>query len=35
MRMSQYDKNGERSVMGDQEREEMRKKTQKVLAGCK
>lgn len=35
IRMSSYDKSGERSVMGDQEREEMRKKTQKVLAGCK
>jgi type IV secretory pathway VirB10-like protein len=34
-RMSTYDKNGERGIMGDQEREEMRKKTQKVLAGCK
>ena len=35
IRMSSYDKNGERSVMGDAEREEMRKKSQKVLAGCK
>jgi hypothetical protein len=35
IRMSSYDKNGERGVMGDQEREELRKKTQKVLADCK
>jgi hypothetical protein len=35
IRMSTYDKNGERTAMGDAEREEMRKKTQKVLSGCK
>ena len=35
IRMSTYDKNGERTVMGDAEREEMRKKSQKVLSGCK
>lgn len=35
IRMNSYDKNGERGVMGDQEREELRKKTQKVLADCK
>lgn len=35
IRMGTYDKNGERSVMGDEEREELRKKTQKVLADCK
>jgi hypothetical protein len=35
VRMSTYDKNGERGVMGDQEREEIRKKAQKVLADCK
>jgi type IV secretory pathway VirB10-like protein len=35
IRMSTYDKNGERTVMGDVEREEMRKKSQKVLSGCK
>ena len=34
-RISSYDKNGERGVMGDQEREDLRKKTQKVLAECK
>jgi type IV secretory pathway VirB10-like protein len=35
IRMNSYDKNGERGVMGDQEREELRKKSQKVLADCK
>lgn len=35
VRMGSYDKNGERSIMGDQEREELRKKTQKVLVDCK
>lgn len=35
LRMSNYDKNGERGIMGDEERAEMAKKNQKVLAGCK
>jgi type IV secretory pathway VirB10-like protein len=30
-----YDDNGERSVMNDQQREELAKNTQKVLASCK
>ena len=30
-----YDANGERSVMSDQQREELAKNTQKVLASCK
>ncbi|OFA01049.1 DUF4124 domain-containing protein [Duganella sp. HH101] len=35
LRLSNYDKNGERGIMGDEERAEMAKKNQKVLAGCK
>ena len=35
IRMTNYDKNGERGVMSDQERAEMATKNQKVLAGCK
>ncbi|NGZ85054.1 DUF4124 domain-containing protein [Duganella aceris] len=35
VRLSSYDKNGERGVMTDQERDDLRKKTQKVLAECK
>ena len=35
VRMTNYDKNGERGIMGDDERAEMAKKNQKVLAGCK
>ncbi|MBV6319551.1 DUF4124 domain-containing protein [Duganella violaceipulchra] len=35
VRMSNYDSNGERGIMGDAERAEMAKKNQKVLAGCK
>lgn len=35
LRLSTYDKNGERGYMNDQEREDLRKKTQKVLADCK
>ncbi|MES2348634.1 MAG: DUF4124 domain-containing protein [Pseudomonadota bacterium] len=35
IRISNYDKNGERGVMSDQERAEMATKNQKVLAGCK
>lgn len=34
LRMSSYDKNGERSFMSDAERAEAAKKNQKVLAGC-
>jgi len=34
MRMLNVDKSGERSVMSDQERAELGKKNQKVLAGC-
>lgn len=34
MRMVNVDKNGERAVLSDQERAEMGKKNQKVLAGC-
>lgn len=35
LRLSTYDKNGERGYMNDQQREELRKNTQKVLADCK
>ncbi|MET0319163.1 MAG: DUF4124 domain-containing protein [Duganella sp.] len=35
VRISSYDPQGERTVMGDQERAELAKMTQKVLAGCK
>ena len=35
IRLSTFDKNGERGLMGDQERDELRKKTRKVLADCK
>jgi hypothetical protein len=35
IRIGNYDKNGERGFMNDQEREDLRKKTQKVLADCK
>jgi hypothetical protein len=35
IRMTNYDKNGERGVMSDQQRAEMATKNQKVLAGCK
>lgn len=35
LRLSTYDKNGERGYMNDQQREELRKNTQKVLAECK
>lgn len=35
VRMTNYDSNGERGIMGDAERAEMAKKNQKVLAGCK
>ncbi len=35
VRMTNYDNNGERGIMGDAERAEMAKKNQKVLAGCK
>lgn len=34
MRMVNVDKNGERAVMSDQQRAELGKKNQKVLAGC-
>lgn len=34
MRMMNVDKNGERAIMSDQERAELGKKNQKVLAGC-
>jgi hypothetical protein len=34
MRMVNVDKNGERAVMTDQQRAELGKKNQKVLAGC-
>ena len=34
MRMVNVDKHGERAVLSDQERAEMGKKNQKVLAGC-
>ena len=34
VRMANVDKNGERGIMGDQERAEFGKKNQKVLAGC-
>lgn len=35
LRLSTYDKNGERGYMNDQQREDLRKNTQKVLADCK
>ncbi|MYM22591.1 DUF4124 domain-containing protein [Duganella sp. FT135W] len=35
LRLSSYDKNGERGYMNDDQREELRKNTQKVLADCK
>lgn len=35
LRLSTYDKNGERGYMSDEQREELRKNTQKVLADCK
>lgn len=35
VRMSQYDQNGERSFVSDDQRAEMAQKNQKVLAGCK
>ncbi|MYN28429.1 DUF4124 domain-containing protein [Duganella levis] len=35
VRLSSFDKNGERSYMDDAQREELRKNTQKVLAECK
>jgi hypothetical protein len=35
LRLSSYDKNGERGYMNDQERDDLRKKMQKVLVGCK
>ncbi|MYM67050.1 DUF4124 domain-containing protein [Pseudoduganella sp. FT55W] len=35
LRLSTYDKNGERGYMNDQQREDLRKNTQKVLAECK
>jgi hypothetical protein len=35
VRMSNYDKNGERSFVTDEQRVEMAKKNQKVLADCK
>jgi hypothetical protein len=35
LRLSSYDKNGERGYMNDEQREELRKNTQKVLADCK
>lgn len=35
LRLSTYDKNGERGYMNDDQREELRKNTQKVLADCK
>lgn len=34
MRLANIDKNGERAIMNDQERAELGKKNQKVLAGC-
>ncbi|MBP1203034.1 pyruvate/2-oxoglutarate dehydrogenase complex dihydrolipoamide acyltransferase (E2) component [Duganella sp. 1411] len=34
MRLANIDKNGERAIMSDQERAELAKKNQKVLAGC-
>lgn len=34
MRLANIDKNGERGLMTDQERAELAKKNQKVLAGC-
>jgi hypothetical protein len=34
MRLANIDKNGERAIMSDQERAELGKKNQKVLAGC-
>lgn len=34
MRLANIDKNGERAIMTDQERAELAKKNQKVLAGC-
>ncbi len=33
--MSGYDKNGERTVLGDAERAELARKNQQVLANCK
>lgn len=35
IRISTFDKNGERGVMSDEQREDLRKKSQKVLADCK
>jgi hypothetical protein len=35
IRISSFDKNGERGVMSDEQREDLRKKSQKVLADCK
>ena len=35
LRLSTYDKNGDRGYMNDEQREELRKNTQKVLAECK
>ena len=35
IRLATFDKNGERRRMSDEERDELRKKTQKVLADCK
>jgi hypothetical protein len=35
LRLSTYDKNGERGYMNDEQREDLRKKTQKLLAECK
>ncbi|TFW31385.1 DUF4124 domain-containing protein [Duganella callida] len=35
LRLSSIDKNGERGYMNEEQREDLRKKTQKVLADCK
>ncbi|HWW72154.1 MAG TPA: DUF4124 domain-containing protein, partial [Duganella sp.] len=35
LRLANIDKNGERGIMTDQERAELAKRNQKVLAGCR
>jgi hypothetical protein len=35
VRMSGYDKNGERTILGDAERAEIARKSQQILANCK
>lgn len=35
LRLNSFDQSGERTIMNDDQREDLRKKTQKVLADCK